>query len=128
MRIFIVLLFIILSPTAFAQHPVKWNFSSEQVKANSILKFDADIQLGWHIYSQFTPDGGPLPMLFTFDSATCYTRNGKVEEPKQIKEYDTVFGLNVMYLEDKPRLTQKIKVNSVPCKVSGKIEYQACME
>ena len=67
-------------------------------------------------------------MVITYDSSTCFTLTGKTIEPKQIEEFDSVFGIKVLYLKDKPELTQKVKINSTPCKISGRIEYQACKD
>ena len=74
-------------------HPAKWTFTSEEKKDNKIeLQFHLKLDEGWHIYSQFTPDGGPVPMVFTFDPSDCYSRAGKVAEPKPISEFDSSFG------------------------------------
>jgi DsbC/DsbD-like thiol-disulfide interchange protein len=128
MKNYCLILFLLITTRSFAQHPVKWNFHVQPTNAETQIKFSAAIEKGWHIYSQNTADGGPLPMLFTFDTATCYTLSGKVMEPKPIEEFDSIFGIKVLYLTDKPELMQKVVVKSTPCKVSGKIEYQACKE
>ncbi len=124
------LFLILFAASAFAQmpHPVKWEFSMENNKKEALLKFTADIEKSWHIYSQFTADGGPLPMLFTYDSLACYKLIDKVTEPKPIESYDDVFAITVKYHEGKPLLTQKVEILKTPCKISGRIDYQACKE
>jgi DsbC/DsbD-like thiol-disulfide interchange protein len=127
----LLLLLILIYPVqTFAQsdHPVKWNFRLQPTNAETELKFSAAIEKGWHIYGQNTADGGPLPMLITYDSATCYTLSGKTMEPKPIEEMDSIFGVSVQYFMGKAELTQKVVVTSTPCKITGRIEYQACKD
>ena len=66
MRKIIVALLVFL---AFAQgnsqilDPVKWTTKIEKKsETNYILTFNGIIENEWHMYSQFTPEGGPLPM------------------------------------------------------------------
>ena len=124
-----VVVFCTVSLKAQMLHPVKWNFSTEKSDKNELrLKFDADIEKEWHIYSQFTPDGGPLPMLFTYEPSACYELSGKTIEPAQIEKFDSVFAVKVLYLESQAKIMQIVDVKSKPCKITGKVEYQACKD
>ncbi len=125
------LLFIAISYSSFGQllYPAKWTFKTGEAKNGEVeLIFNVKLDKGWHIYSQFTPDGGPLPMLFTFDQSGCYSLSGKVVEPKPKQEYDSSFMVNVMMFYNEATFKQKIKVKDPSCKITGKIEYQACLE
>jgi|ADGO01.1.fsa_nt_gi hypothetical protein len=84
-RILIVLL--VLTPWSFApasaqvHDPVRWDFKVESVSGTeATLAFTAILDDGWHIYSQFMEDGGPLPTSFTFEPSEKYTLVGEVEE------------------------------------------------
>src|SRR6185369_17938358 len=93
------LLFVFVSTFSFSQilKPVKWTYSIEQNKdGEATLLFKATIDKEWHIYSQFTPDGGPMPMSFTFTPNGCYELVGKVTEPKPHEEFDSTFGVKVL--------------------------------
>ena len=47
--------------------PVKWTSKIEKKSGNNaVLIFDGTIEKDWHMYSQFTPDGGPLALEITF--------------------------------------------------------------
>ena len=47
--------------------PVKWTTKIEKKSdRNYVLIFNGVIESGWHMYSQFTPDGGPLPLEVIF--------------------------------------------------------------
>ena len=116
---------------AFAQlpNPVKWTFTVEQLSGDeATLMFNASIDPGWHIYSQFTPDGGPLPTVFTFEENGCYGLVGKPTEPAAHEEYDSTFEVKVLTLDGKPSFTQKIKLNEGSCTIKGRIDGQVCKE
>ena len=69
------ILFILLAFLAFVKgnaqilDPVKWITKIEKKSdTNYILTFNGLIENGWHLYSQFTPDGGPLPLEVNFEN------------------------------------------------------------
>ncbi len=110
-------------------HPAHWTFTKEDNKNGEYtLIFKMKLDAGWHTYSQFTDDGGPIPMLFTFDKSSCFSRIGKVTEPKPHTEYDSLFMVNVMSFEKEVTFKQKVKVSSPDCIIKGKIDYQVCLE
>jgi len=116
---------------SFAQklEPIKWICTIEDRKAGeATLVMKANIQKDWHIYSQFTPDGGPLPTVFTFDKSDCYALVDKVTEPKVHEDYDSTFQVKVLTLDGSPVFRQKIKFTKEDCKITGKVEGQACKE
>ena len=126
-----VFLFALLPGLSISQalKPVKWTCSIEDRKGEeATLVMKASIDKGWHIYSQFTPDGGPLPTVFTFDKNDCYTLIDKVTEPKAHEEYDSTFQIKVLTLDGNPVFKQKIKLNKEECKISGRVEGQVCKE
>ncbi|HRH65041.1 MAG TPA: cytochrome c biogenesis protein CcdA [Bacteroidia bacterium] len=110
-------------------YPARWSFSAEQSKAGeATLIFKVKLDAGWHLYSQFTPDGGPLPMEFKFDENSCYSLEGKVVEPKPHEEFDSTFGVKVLLFDNEAVMRQKVKVRGDDCKISGSIGYQVCKE
>lgn len=109
--------------------PATWTFSSEPGKnGETNLIFHLKLKPEWHMYSQHTTDGGPLPAVFSFDSSACYQRIGEVLEPAPIEAFDSLFGVKVMYFEKEVVFTQKIKTSAKDCTIKGKIDYQACKE
>ncbi len=109
--------------------PAKWTFSVEESgKDEATLLFKVKLDEGWHIYSQYTPDGGPLPMVFKFDESSCYKLNGKVVEPKAHEEYDSTFEVKVLVFDKAVTFKQKVKLKGGVCEITGLIEYQACLE
>ena len=70
MKKIVVLLVMVL---AFAKgnaqllNPVKWTTQIEKKSnGNYVLTFNGVIESGWHLYSQFTPEGGSLPLEILF--------------------------------------------------------------
>ncbi|HPB06209.1 MAG TPA: thiol:disulfide interchange protein, partial [Prolixibacteraceae bacterium] len=54
---------------AQVSEPVKWKYTVEKIsETEAMLVFSAKIDEGWHLYSQYFPEGGPIPMVFTFNS------------------------------------------------------------
>ena len=50
-----------------AQSPVKWAFAAKKIADKTYeVKYIANIDAPWHIYSQATPEGGPVATKITF--------------------------------------------------------------
>ena len=127
------LLFFLVFTNGFSQilDPVKWKFKTEKISETEFnLVLEGTIDSGWHVYSQFTPDGGPIPFELKFaESVGNYELVGKTKESKTRKEYNPVFEVDEVFFENKIVLTQKVKiVNSKTRNIKLKIDYQACKE
>ncbi len=111
--------------------PVKWKSKIEKISETEFnLVLEGTIDKGWHLYSQFTPDGGPISLELKFaESAGNYELVGKTKESKTRKEYNSIFEVDEIFFEKKVVLTQKVKiVNSKTRSIKLKIDYQACKE
>jgi thiol:disulfide interchange protein len=111
--------------------PVKWSSRIEKlsnVEFNLIM--EGKIDDNWHVYSQFTPENGPLPAEFKFvASKGNYELVGKTKESPYKKQYNDVFEVDEYYFEKKVTFTQKIKViNTKLTSIKAKIDYQVCKE
>jgi DsbC/DsbD-like thiol-disulfide interchange protein len=125
----VIAFFIFSNSYAQMARPTKWTFTYEEKKdGEAELIFKVKIDEHWHIYSQNTPVGGPIPMSFTFEKPSGFILDGKVIEPKPVEEYDSSFEMNVLFFKEEVQFRQKIKLNKNSCTVKGKIEYQACKE
>ncbi|MDZ4329907.1 MAG: thiol:disulfide interchange protein, partial [Flavobacterium sp.] len=68
-KIFYLLLlgFVFVKVQAQIINPVKWEPRIEKKSTSEyVLTFNGNIEAGWHVYSQFTPEDGPLPAEFIF--------------------------------------------------------------
>ena len=111
--------------------PVKWKSKTEKIsKTEFNLILEGKIDAGWHLYSQFTPDGGPIPLEIHYaESVGNYELVGKTKESKTKKEFNTVFEVDEIFFEHKVVLTQKVKIlNSKVSTIKVVIDYQTCKE
>jgi thiol:disulfide interchange protein len=108
-------------------NPVRWSFSSKAAgegKAELILT--ANIQPGWHVYSQFLEEGGAIPTSFKFEPSKEYKLLGKVSEsPKAKVSYDRNFGVNVAWHENEVQFIQLIELKNTTT-VKGTLEFMVC--
>jgi thiol:disulfide interchange protein DsbD len=110
------------------QKPAKWSFSVQKGTGNEhTLVFSVKLDPEWHLYSQYTPDGGPIPMEFTFEPSDCYERIGKVTEPTPHEDYDSTFMVKVLQFEKSAVFKQKIRLKKNPCTIKGRLNYQGSL-
>lgn len=127
------LLFMLFFGTAIGQivNPVKWTSKVEKVSETEFnLIISGTIENEWHVYSQFTPEGGSLPIVITFkDQKGNFELIGKAKESPYKKAYSEVFEVDEYYFEKKVTITQKVKViNSKLKNIKLNLEYQVCKE
>ena len=131
------ILFILFAFLAFTKinaqilDPAKWTTAIEKKsETNYILTFNAVIDKDWHLYSQFTPDGGPLPLEIIFkDQKGNFELIGKAKESKTATAFNDIFGVNETFFHDKARIQQEIKiVNPKVATIEVELNYQVCKE
>ncbi len=129
------LLFLLLAIFAFVnvnsqiKKPVKWTAKTEKISDTEFnLVMNATIEQGWHMYSQFTPDGGPLPITVTIKNQKGnFELIGKTKESPYKKEFNKDFEVDEYYFENKATLTQKFKItNPKTDKIVINLDFQAC--
>jgi thiol:disulfide interchange protein len=126
---FVAAIFLSLAGNAQMLSPVKWRTSVEQTKpGEATLLMTATIEKEWHIYSQFTPDGGPMPMAFTFEPDKNYELVGKVTEPKPHKSFDETFEVDVLSFDGIVVMRQQVKLKGAGFKIHGSVIGQVCKE
>ena len=132
-KLLFTLLALLIFINGFSQilDPVKWKSKTEKISETEFnLILEGKIDAGWHLYSQFTPDGGPIPLGIQYEeSAGNYQLVGKTKESKTKKEFNTVFEVDEIFFENKVVLTQKVKIiNSKIKSIKVVIDYQTCKE
>ena len=127
--------YILLLLTFFAQgqilNPVKWKSKILQKSATEFeLVMEATIENEWHMYSQYTPDGGALPTVFDFKNAKGnYSLVGKTKESPYKKVFNDIFEVDEYYFAKSAQFKQLIKVTNPKLKqIKVFVEYQACKE
>ena len=131
MKNILIALLLLLSGSMFAQmyNPVKWSTSVEKISDKEyLLKAQAIIQSGWHLYGQYIEEGGPSPTAFTFKNAQKnFELIGKTTEGKGHEVVDKIFYMKIKYFEDKAVFTQKIKFTSDKIyNIAADVEFMVC--
>ena len=109
--------------------PVQWTVETEKLNQNEYnIVFKAEIEDGWHLYSQNTPFGGPMPLYFEFIDTLGIERIGGVEEPKAIVHYSDIFEIDEHFFEKEAVFTQRVKLLDDAATVTGIITGQTCKE
>lgn len=112
-------------------HPVQW--SQELIReSDSIytLVFKAVIAPEWHLYSQYTADGGGLPTEFTFDgNGEGFQTIGPVDESATETAFSDIFEVDETFFKGTAQFTQKIKLLKPELKgIQVNVFYQVCKE
>ncbi len=119
----------LMSISAFSQilKPVTWSYAAKKTSATeATIYIKATIDKGWHLYSQFVKDGGPVKTTFTFPTAGTYTLIGKTIEPKPVTKFESTFKMDVSYFENAVVFQQKVKLKGKNPVVKGSVEFMVC--
>lgn len=112
-----------------AQSPVQWQFSVKKM-SEGVYAWTAKATIGkpWHIYSQSTPEGGPIPTYIDFAKSPLIVLKEQTKElGKMITKREEVFDMNVKYYEGVVEFVQVFKLKrKVKTNISGTIEYMVC--
>lgn len=112
-------------------NPVNWKSKVIQKSDTEFeLVMEAAIDTDWHMYSQFTPEGGAQPLVFTFKgSGKDFKLVGKTKESQYKKTYNDIFEVDEYYFSKKATFTQLIKVTNPNLKeIKVLLEGQSCIE
>lgn len=130
-------IFLLVAFLAFAKgnsqilDPVKWTTKIEKKsETNFILTFEGVIENEWHMYSQFTPDGGPLPLEIIFKNQKGnFNLVGKAKEGKTTTAYNDVFEVNETFFVKNAQIQQEIVlINPKISKIEVALNYQVCKQ
>jgi hypothetical protein len=129
-KILIAAVVLLMGATTQAQvAKLSWTFSAKKLPGNKYeIRMVATPPAGWHTYSQFTPDGGPLPTEIKFNKNALVTLEGGIKEVGKLKtEYDKNFKVNVKYFEGKVEFVQIVKVKGpIKTNISGTADAMIC--
>ncbi|PRX46411.1 protein-disulfide reductase DsbD family protein [Salegentibacter salegens] len=111
--------------------PISWEASVEKENDSIFtLVFTANLEEGWHLYSQKEADIDIAPIATTFsynNAEENFELIGETTEPDIEPIYDQVFEADITYFEDEAVFTQKIKVlaESKP-QIIAEIYFSVC--
>ncbi|RDY61406.1 protein-disulfide reductase DsbD family protein [Flagellimonas nanhaiensis] len=111
--------------------PALWSHEVKKISETEYeLTFTGKIMEGWHVYSQYTAEGGSLPSEFTFEKeGEDYELVGKTLESETIKEYSEIFEVEETFFKKEAIFTQRIKLLKPEVRqISVNLFYQICKE
>ena len=119
--------FTLLAVVLFAQpQPVKWTTTYQSTDDAVLVTIHADIEEGWHLYSQNIEAGGPIPTSFYLDSTSSYTTSGIWTESEPHVEFDTNFDMDLAYFSNAVDFTATLEPTVADFTVSGELEFMVC--
>ncbi len=108
---------------------ITWTYSAKKIGNNKYeIHIVATPPPGWHIYSQLTPEGGPIPTTFRFNKNALVNLQGKLNEKgKVITYYDENFKVDVKYFEGRADFVQVVTLKgNIKTNISGEVESMIC--
>lgn len=130
-KLFLTLAFAFTSVIAIAQpNPVSWTFSAKKTGDKTfLLEMKAQIQGGWHIYSQTqAEDAIALPTVVSFNSNPLLQLKGKTKEQGKLEKVtDKTLGVSANQYSGTVIFVQELELKAkVKTAITGTIEYQTC--
>ncbi len=130
-RIITISFLLLFSNILFAQiqNPVEWTATSKKIADKTYeVHITATIDHGWHIYSQTTPDGGPIATSFTFTKNPLIMVEGKAKEVGKLeKHHEPLFGVDVKQFSNTVDFVQLVKLKApVKTSMNVAVEFMVC--
>jgi len=124
---FFLLLFASLAVQAQILTPVKWDVRTELADGKTYLVFDAKIDDGWTVYSQYLEsDEGPVATTINYDTPEAIRLIGKAEESGKRKAgYDKLFDMEVVKFSKTYTIRQEVAFTG-DAPVVGYLNFRAC--
>lgn len=122
-------LIILSAVKAQVQTPVQWAFAAKKINATTYeVHLTASMESGWHIYSQSTPEGGPVPTSIEFSKNPLLILDGKAKEVGKLEQhFETLFGVEVKQFSNKVDFVQVVKIKGkAKTALNGSVEFMTC--
>ncbi len=113
------------------ENPVLWSHEAKQLSETEYeLIIKGSIFEGWHVYSQFTAEGGSLPSEFNYaNSGTDYELIGGTQESETVREFSPIFEVEETFFKKKAIFTQRIRLLDPSVnQIKVNLFYQVCKE
>ncbi|HYP14632.1 MAG TPA: cytochrome c biogenesis protein CcdA, partial [Bryobacteraceae bacterium] len=130
-------LVLISAAAVFAQkqNPVQWTVAADPQSVapgkDLLLKVQARIDPGWHIYSLSTPEGGPTPTTVKLEPNPLFSSTATFQ-PIPVTKFDKNFQINTEILEAEKSFLIRAGVapdaKTGPAEAVVQVRYQACTD
>lgn len=112
------------------EDPVAWSIAlSEKEPKHFEIVYEANIQEGWTVYSQYINEGGPEPTSIWYENPQVIQKTGEALESGYRKEgRDPIFEMDVIkFLAGKPyKIVQQVESVDDSEPLKGYITYMTC--
>jgi thiol:disulfide interchange protein DsbD len=130
-KLFVPAILIFMTLAAQAQiNPVSWSFSVKKIAEKTFeLHLTANIQTGWHMYSQTQPeDAIAIPTSVTINTNPLLAFDGKIKEVGKMEKFkDATLGVSAHQYSNKVDFVQVVKLKTTAkTNVTGNVEFQTC--
>ncbi|MBN9349502.1 MAG: hypothetical protein J0H55_02360 [Chitinophagaceae bacterium] len=132
-KIYFIAAFLLCGNFLFAQmvkNPVSWTSSTRKTGDKTYeITLVANIGSGWHMYSQNTPDGGPLPTKITFSkNPLVILPSGHMKESGKLEQrFEPLFGVDVRQYSNQVEFKQTVKLKAnVKTSVDVAVQFMTC--
>lgn len=123
---------LLISFVGFSQEdPVAWSTEVRELEDGKFeLLVHAEIEEGWYVYSQHTPEGGALPTEFTYEGAgSQFELLGETLESETQTGYSEIFEVEETFFKKEATFRQEIKLLDPEVRqVKLDLFYQVCKE
>lgn len=127
MKRILTLIAVVFTTLLFAQpQPVKWSTSYEVQDQYIKVIVHADIEEGWHLYSQNLEDGGPIPTSFYLDTSSAFAPLGSWSEGEPHVEFDPNFDMDLAFFSESADFSILLEPNEADFTVKGELEFMVC--
>ena len=120
---------------AQSDNPINWTTSVKKISETEYdLIFSTDIEMGWHVYSQYSDKNGALPIIISKTNKEAkFKLVGKAIENDTIKKYNDVFEVYETYFDDYAELKQRIviedpSITEVSLHLFGQVCKEVCIQ
>ena len=123
-----ILFLIALTAMAQMMDPVHFTSQLKLLKEGEAeLVFSATIDPGWHVYSTYLGNDGPISASFNTVKMEGAEPVGKLQaRGSEIKKYDKLFDMELRYFEKAVTFVQKIRFTKPQYDIDCYVEYGAC--
>jgi hypothetical protein len=114
---------------AQVKDPVQWAFTAKKINATTYeVHLTANIENGWHLYSQTTPDGGPVPTSIELSKNPLLVIDGSAKEMGKLEQHhEPLFGVDVKQFSGKVDFVQTVKLKGkAKTALNGSVEFMTC--
>ncbi|HRN73429.1 MAG TPA: protein-disulfide reductase DsbD family protein [Ginsengibacter sp.] len=131
-KLFFVALMVFSANALLAQmvkNPVSWNSNVKKIADKTYeIVLTANIEDGWHMYSQSTPSGGPIPTKVTFTKSPLVTTEGATKEIGKLEQrFEPLFGVDVKQYSNRVQFSQVVKTKAnVKTSIDVAVQFMVC--